>query len=69
VTKIDTTAPEQLPHVITTGWLRARGYGSRMTLWRKIRDGTFPPPDGRLCRQFAWKRETFRKHLEKEGLA
>ena len=25
--------------------LNAKGYGSRTTIWRKIRNGKFPPPD------------------------
>jgi hypothetical protein len=59
----------ELPMWVTTNWLRSNGFGTRMTLWRKIGKGEFPPPDGKMCRQMAWKRETFVRHLQQEGLA
>jgi hypothetical protein len=58
-----------IPLVVTTPWLRAQGLGARNTIWRRIAAKRFPVPDARIGNRIAWKRETIRGHLEREGLA
>ena len=35
--------------------LEAKGYGSRFTIWRKVRDGKFPSPIDLGNGRIAWK--------------
>jgi len=45
--------------------LNAKGYGSRTTIWRKIRNGKFPPPDvDDGSGHPRWFPETLEKHKE-----
>lgn len=62
------TSPIKLPLIVTTRWLGEQGIGSRTTIWRKINDGTFPPPDAKLGTRLTWKRETIMDHMERRGL-
>jgi len=44
--------------------LRANGYGSRSTIWRKVRAGTFPPPTY-IGDKPIWTRQQLRELHEK----
>lgn len=45
--------------------LKVKGHGSRTTVWRKIRDGKFPPPDvDDGSGHPRWFPETIDKHVK-----
>jgi predicted DNA-binding transcriptional regulator AlpA len=54
---------EYTPEVLTFKDLCIRLDVSRTTLWRWQKDGTFPPPDGKLGRRFIWTRQTYERWL------
>lgn len=43
--------------------LEERGFGSRTTIWRKVRDGSFPAPEMILDRP-GWRESVISTYLE-----
>jgi prophage regulatory protein len=48
--------------------LEKLGYGSRVTVWRKVRDGKFPRPFDLGTGRIAWKESDIAAWLESRGV-
>lgn len=56
----ESTQPDPELEVFDYAKLRANGYGSRCTIWRNVRAGTFPKPTYIGNRPF-WTRQQLRE--------
>lgn len=49
--------------------LQAKGYGSRFTIWRKVRIGEFPTPIDLGNGRIAWREQDILEWLESREIA
>ena len=49
--------------------LQARGYGGRVTIWRKVRTGEFPAPLDLGRGRVGWREQDIEKWLESREIA